>query len=155
MTIKKVVLIGAGGNIGPYALRGLDQAGFDVTILSRQSSTSTFQDHKVVKVSDSYPHAELVATFKGQDAIVSTFTVTGAGKLMAGTGEGQEKFFGAAIEAGISRFIPSEYGGDNRNAAAFEISPLYADKLKILKYLQARQDKISWTAVFTGPFFDL
>lgn len=152
MAIKNVVLVGAGGTIGPYILASLAKAGFNVTILSRQSSTSTFGDHKVAKVADGYPRDELVAAFKGQDAIVSTISVTGSGRLDTAT---QKLLIDAAIEAGVQRFIPSEFGGDNRNAAATALSPIYRAKLDIVEYLQAKKGQIEYTIVPTGPFFEL
>jgi len=150
MAIKNVALIGAGGNVGPHVLNALDKSGFDVTIISHKSSKSTFDGRKVIQVSDNWPEEELVAAFKGIDAVVSNVPAA-HGPTING---GQERLIDAAIKAGVKRFIPSEFGGDNRNKAGLELCPVYQDKLPVIKYLQERQDKISWTAVITGPFFD-
>lgn len=152
MTIQNVVLVGAGGNIGQFILDGLTKAGFNLTILSRKSSKSEFPGHKVVTVGDDYPHAELVAAFKGQDAVVSTMTITPNGKIDA---SGQFSIIDAAIEAGVRRYVPSEYGADHRNERAVELSDLIAEKHKVVEYLKAKGDKIEFTSVFTGPFADL
>lgn len=151
MAIQNVVLVGAGGTVGPFILTALDKAGFNVTILSRQSSSSNFGDHKVIKVGDDYPHDELVAAFKGQHAVISTISVTGSGKLNTSV---QESLIDAAIEAGVQRFIPSEFGGDTRNAAGVELSPIYRGKLNVVEYLQSKKGKIEYTIVPTGPFLE-
>ena len=152
MTIQNVVLIGAGGNIGSHILAALTAANFNVTILSLASSKSSFPDHKVVTVADDYPHADLVAAFKGQDAVVSPVTITPGYQKIDGTG--QYSFINAAIEAGVQRYIPSEFGHDHRNAASVELSELIAEKAKVFRYLESKQSQISWTIVPSGPFYD-
>jgi putative NADH-flavin reductase len=80
MSIRKVLIIGAGGHLGPSILSAFAaDPHFTVSILSRQSSTSSFPAHiKVHKISDNYPEAELLEAFKGQDAIISTIATAGA-----------------------------------------------------------------------------
>lgn len=41
MSINKVALIGATGNLGPAILKALLDSGYEVMILSREGSTST------------------------------------------------------------------------------------------------------------------
>jgi hypothetical protein len=95
---------------------------------------------------------------RGNDAVLS---LVGAEMI-----DEQVRFIDAALDAGIERFYPSEYGSsspdDEENtrkfwAAAF--GPAAASKLTKLgvhERLQKASDegKISWTAVITGAFFD-
>lgn len=60
----------------------------------------------------------------------------------------------AAVQAGIKRFIPSEYGNNTCDGAADQV-PLYADKAKVIAKLKASQGTgLTWTAIHAGQFFD-
>lgn len=97
-------------------------------------------------ISEKYEHDELVAAFKGQDAVISTITTAAA--------NGQKPLIDAAIAAGVRRFIPSEFGNDLRATEAVKLVPFFEDKVETLNYLKARQDKIEWTAIPNGAFYD-
>jgi uncharacterized protein YbjT (DUF2867 family) len=149
--IKKVIIIGAGGRLGPSIVSAFDvDPYFTVSILARHSSTSTFPAHlKVQRIGDDYPEAELLEAFKGQDAVIST---------MAAVGVVQQKvIIDAAIKAGVKRFVPSEFGIDTRNEKAMAILPQYfKPKLDTVEYLKGREKEgLTWTAFMTGPFFEL
>jgi uncharacterized protein YbjT (DUF2867 family) len=74
---------------------------FNVTIIARSSSQSTFPDGvKVVK--GDYNLEFFTEALKGQDVILST--VAAAGLL------DQKVVIDAAITAGVKRIIPSEFG---------------------------------------------
>lgn len=92
------MVLGASGSIGPYIVNALLQANFVVSILTRESSTSTFPDNVTVYRTD-YEEESLLQAFKGQDAIVST-VATFATHL-------QVSIINAAVKAGVKRFIPS------------------------------------------------
>ncbi|MCJ1352924.1 MAG: hypothetical protein MMC33_002908 [Icmadophila ericetorum] len=149
-TIKNVMIVGAGGNLGPSILSALDASNqFNLSILTRNSSKSTFPSHiKVHKIDDSYPDVELEAAFKGQDAIVST--VGSPGKKR------QTNMIDAAVKAGVKRFIPAEFGSNSANPGAVEAIPfIMDDKAKVVKYLKTKEkDGMTWSALCTGPFFD-
>ncbi|KAJ6103037.1 isoflavone reductase family protein [Penicillium sp. IBT 16267x] len=146
--IKNVMVMGAGGFFGTEVLSAFQKEGsFNLSILSRKSSKSTFPSHiKVYKVDDDYPTDQLVEAFKGQDALVSTlpgrpYTV-------------HLRMIDAAIQAGVKRFIPTEYG-NNTCAAAAELVVLYAEKAKVIAYLKTKEGTgLTWTAIHTGQFFD-
>ncbi|KAJ6006332.1 isoflavone reductase family protein [Penicillium sp. IBT 35674x] len=145
---KHVMLMGAGGLFGTEVLSALQTDGsFNLSVLSRKSSKSTFPSHiKVYKIDDDYPIDQLVNAFKGQDALVSTlpgrpYTV-------------HLRMIDAAIQAGVKRFIPTEYG-NNTCAAAAELVTLYAEKAKVIAYLKTKESTgLTWTAIHTGQFFD-
>lgn len=148
--IKNVLIIGAGGHLGPAILSAfLADASFNVSFLSRDSSTSTFPAHvKVHRVSNNYPEAELIGAFQGQDAIISTIATAGIAL--------QESSIDAAIKAGVIRFVPSEFGGDTLNKMSVAVIPQYfKGKLETVEYLKAKEKEgLTWTAFITGPFFN-
>lgn len=148
--IKNVLIIGAGGHLGPAILSAfLTDARFNISVLSRNSSTSTFPNHvKVHRINDDYPEAELLGAFQGQDTIISTIATVGVAL--------QKKFIDAAIKAGVKCFVPSEFGGDTLNKSSVTMIPQYFKaKLETVEYLKAKEKEgLTWTAFITGPFFD-
>ncbi|KAK3172011.1 hypothetical protein OEA41_004095 [Lepraria neglecta] len=148
--IKNVIIIGAGGNLGPTILSAFDaDAHFTVSILTRHSSKSTFASHlKIHRIGDDYPEAELLQAFKGQDAVISTIATASAAH--------QKAIIDTAIKAGVKRFVPSEFGSDTLNEKAMAILPQYfKEKLETVEYLKGKEGLLAWTAFVTGPFFEL
>ncbi|KAE9365829.1 isoflavone reductase family protein-like protein [Stipitochalara longipes BDJ] len=150
--IKNVIIVGAGGHLGPFILSAFDaDQHFTVSILARNSSTSTFPSHLTVhRIDDSYPEASLVSAFQGQDVVVSTIATSSVGV--------QKKLVDAAIKAGVKRFVPSDFGSDTENEKAMAILPQYfKGKKGTVEYLKEKEKegKIAWTAFVNGPFFDL
>ncbi|PGH14486.1 hypothetical protein AJ79_02979 [Helicocarpus griseus UAMH5409] len=143
--IKNVILIGAGGNLGPAVLAEFLNSNFDVTVLARETSTSTYPAGTKVTRSD-FSAQSLTEVFKGQDAVISIVGPTGFAE--------QNKFVDAAIAAGVKVFIPSEYGSDTKNPEVLKIAPVLAGKRTLVEYLETQQDKISWMVVIAGPFAD-
>lgn len=133
--------------MGPSILAALDaEAHLNVSILSRQESTSTYPSHVKVHKTD-YSETSLISAFKGQDAVVST--VSGPGIRT------QTSIVDAAIKAGVKRFIPSEFGSNTANQKALELVPVFKGKESITSYLKSKEsDGISWTSLLNGPFFD-
>jgi saccharopine dehydrogenase-like NADP-dependent oxidoreductase len=150
-TIKNVIIIGAGGHLGPSILSAFEaDPHFTVSVLTRNSSTSTFPSHvKVHRISDDYPEVELLEAFKGQDAVIST--------IQTASIKQQETIIDAAIKAGVKRFVPSEFGSDTLNEKSVAVIPQYfAGKISTVKYLEEKEKEgLTWTAFITGPFFDL
>lgn len=88
--------------------------------------------------------------------------------------DGQKNVLEAAVAAKVKRVLPSEYGNDTtvrffvlflflRALALTDVQqsekanaalPFFEPKVKALEYLRANEDKISWTSVITGLFFD-
>ncbi|KAI8922224.1 hypothetical protein DFJ77DRAFT_495485 [Powellomyces hirtus] len=148
-SIKNVILIGAGGNLGPSVLKGLlDANKFNVSILARNESTSTFPEGITVHRTD-YSEASLLSAFKGQDAIVSN---------LGGTGhELEKKVIDAALKVGVRRFIPSGFGSNIENEKTLSNVAYVGSKATIVQYLRELAEKnpnFTWTAVTTGAFFD-
>ena len=146
MSIKNVVIIGAGGNLGPSVLRAFLSSSFNTSILSREGSNSIFPSGLNVLRANYDSIDSLKQAFQGQDAVVS---LVGGGAL----GD-QNKLIDAAIAAGVKRFIPSEFGSDTPNPKTRAVVPVFEAKVGTVNYLKSKEDAISWTSVITGPFFD-
>lgn len=147
MSIKNVIIIGAGGNLGPSILDAfLKESSFHTTVLSRQGSKSTFPSGVKVIHADYDSNTSLKDAFHGQDAVIS---------LVGGTALGdQNKLVDAAIAAGVKRFIPSEYGSNTPDKRTRDIVPVFEAKISTVNYLKSKESAISWTSIITGPFFD-
>ncbi|KAF1986697.1 NAD(P)-binding protein [Aulographum hederae CBS 113979] len=144
--IKNVIVIGAGGNTGPAIVSELVNSGFNVSALARESSNSPVPAGIPVHRTD-YSRASLLAAFKGQDAIVSAINTFRVAQQLA--------VVDAAVECGVKRFIPSEYGLDSALAAAPEEIPPLKQKQETISLLRTKQDQgMSWTAVCVGGYFD-
>jgi nucleoside-diphosphate-sugar epimerase len=145
--IKNVLILGATGNIGAPIIDSLlaHPAGFQVFALTRDPKKSNFPDKVKVLQSD-YSTESLEKVFRGQDALVSA---VGAAAV-----PDQKRLVDIAIQAGIQRFLPSEYGMDTALAEAARIRPSLAAKQNVVNYLKENEDKISWSAVIVGNFFD-
>ncbi|KAI9792842.1 MAG: hypothetical protein M1816_001574 [Peltula sp. TS41687] len=146
--IKNVVLLGAGGTLGPSVLDALLDK-FNVTVISRRDSKSEFPSQvKVVKTD--YTEPSLIGILTGQDAVVST--------LPSSALSIQSQVMDAAVKAGVKRFIPSEFGTDTTNKNSQTICPLFGPKAQAVEYLRTKANEnpkvFSWTSIITGPLFD-
>ena len=148
MTLTKVALIGANGHLGPHVLSALLSADFEVTVLSRHSSTSTYPSTVTVKHISSDPsHAELVDVLSGQDVLITTFGGTNSGL--------QIKLADACVSAGVQRFIPADFGScDSSSSLALELILIFREKSKVREHLRRLEGELSWTSLVTGHFFD-
>ncbi|KAK3485375.1 uncharacterized protein B0T23DRAFT_46476 [Neurospora hispaniola] len=151
-TINTVAVLGGTGNIGTHIVRGLLVGGFTVTILTRANSSSprpTFDPYPVrfLEVDYSSP-SSLASAFQGQDAVVST--------IATGAVQEQKKVIDAAIEAGVKRFVPSEFGVHTRKEGVEKtrLGGLLEGKRAVVDYLIGKEGDISWTGLSTGLFFD-
>ncbi|KAK2789975.1 hypothetical protein FQN52_005783 [Onygenales sp. PD_12] len=147
MTARKVALAGATGNLGPSVLDELLNAGFDVTVLTRNGSNHKFDARaKVAEVNyDSID--SLKSALAGHDALVNTLGSIGRDVHL--------RLIDAAVAAGVSRILPSEFGSDTTNPKASKL-PVYADKVAVQEHLKkiARETDTSYTFVINGPFLD-
>ncbi|KAJ7586387.1 hypothetical protein C8J56DRAFT_1051761 [Mycena floridula] len=131
MTIKNVLLVGVSGALGPAFLTALTTSGkFNITVLSRETSTAIYDPKvKVLKV-DYGSQAALVDAMKGQDAAVLAFGVN-----VEEDAKVQDSLIDAAIVAGVSHIIPSSYITDISKPPG-----------------SGRQNQ--FTVINIGPFFD-
>ncbi|KAK6341657.1 hypothetical protein TWF696_008726 [Orbilia brochopaga] len=154
MSGKNVLIIGGSGNIGAPIVAALSaEPSVAITILTREDSKSTFPAGIPVKKADYNSHSSLVAAFKGHDTIISivnTFAV-----------ESQFKFIDAAVEAGVTRFYPSEFGsvassdGDDLVKTFWDRVGIHG-KFEVFQRLRelAADGKLEYTLIASGAFFD-
>ena len=145
-SIKKVIVIGASGSVGPFIVSSLLENGFTVSVLTRTTSSATFPSTVAVHRTD-YSSASLLEAFKGQDAVVSTIATFSTHQ--------QSDIIDAAITAGVKRFVPSEYGVDTSLPQVAELLPPALPKQQTVEYLRSKEASgLSWTGVIVGGFFD-
>jgi len=148
-SIKNVAIIGgAGGNLGPAVTSALLDAGFNVTVLSRSSSSSSAPAGAKVHKTDYASSSSLEEAFKGQHAVVSTIATAAVGS--------QDIIVNAAVKAGVKRFIPSEFGINTQKVTggAAKILARKIETQKLLNEAVKNNPDFSWTGVATSLFFD-
>jgi hypothetical protein len=148
-----VVLAGATGTLGPAVLSQLLQTPFLVTVFARVGSGSkvTLPNASTATVKEvNFDEPEsLRSALQGVDVVVSNL---GFQNLF----DNQRKLIDASIEAGVTRFIPSEFGNDTANPSVRKL-PVFADKVKTQEYLVdkvAQYPNFSYTFLYTNSFFD-
>lgn len=143
---KNILLIGAGGSIGRYILAALlAEPTLTITVLTRASSTSTLPAGvPSITIPDTYPTADLITAFRGQDVVISCLTTLSTSD--------QFRFIDAAVAAGVRRYVPSEYGLNNTRADAQALNVVFRDKGAVQAYLRekAREGVIEWMGVSCG-----
>lgn len=90
----------------------------------------------------------LTAALCGQDAVVSALAGPAITK--------QFLLIEAATQAGVKRFIPSDFGSNTVHPKAAAL-PVYADKVAVQKVLRekaAQPGGLTYTIVINGPFLD-
>ncbi|KAF4437561.1 hypothetical protein F53441_13010 [Fusarium austroafricanum] len=145
--IKNVMVLGGRGNLGPYLIASLLQAGFNTSVLSRASSSagSTFNGATIVK--SDYTLESLIAAFTGQDAVISTLSTANIAE--------QKIVIDAVAAAKVKRFMPSEFGSDTSVEGLEKMAPFLKGKQDVMDYVKSKEaDGLSWTAIFTGPWID-
>ncbi|KAJ5316684.1 hypothetical protein PENANT_c016G10210 [Penicillium antarcticum] len=145
----KVALVGGSGNLGPAVLNQLLEAGFDVTVLSRQDSDKTFDTRAKVAKVDYESLDSLKNALAGQDVVVSTL---GVGPVPRAT---HLRLVDAAVAAGVKRFIPSEYGCDTTHPNVAKL-PVFGDKVAVQEHLKKANEEsgLTYSFLITGPFLD-
>jgi hypothetical protein len=119
-----------------------------VTVLTRTGTTHTFPSAVTVVPVDYDSLDSLVTALRGQDAVVSTLAAAALSKQLL--------LVDAAAQAGVKRFIPSEFGSNTVHPKAAAL-PSYTDKVAVQKALQAKAAQpggMTYTIVLNGPFLD-
>jgi putative NADH-flavin reductase len=135
--------------LGPSILKALLEDGFNVSVLKRQSSTSTVPSGVKVVKSD-FTTSSLIDVLEGQDAVIDIIAQSSV--------EDRQKIIDAAISAGVKRFIPSEFSSNMENEANVALLPsIYGARVAVREYLKKQavaHTGFTWTTLSTGPFFD-
>ncbi|KAM0188017.1 hypothetical protein ACHAPI_010794 [Fusarium lateritium] len=145
--IKKVMVLGGRGNLGPHLIVALLQAGFNVSVLSRSSSVSEASFHGATIVKSDYTFPSLVSVFTGQDAVISTLSTANIAE--------QKTVIDAVTAAKVQRFMPSEFGSDTSVEGLETMAPFLKGKQNVMDYVKTKEaEGLTWTALYTGPWVD-
>ncbi|VUC35281.1 unnamed protein product [Clonostachys rosea] len=147
-TIKNIVIVGASGSLGSVVFDKLVASGkFNIKVLRRHGSKSTFAPGINVVNVDFQSLESLKEALKGQHAVVSTVGT----ELLAG----QKLIIDAAIAVGVKRFIPSEFGS-NCDVPSTRKLPVYAYKVQVQDYIieKSKTTDITYTFIYNAAFLD-
>ncbi|VTT77826.1 unnamed protein product [Fusarium fujikuroi] len=138
----------ASGNFGTPITAALIKAGFDVTIITRNESKSTFPDGIPVIRTD-YTLDALTQALHGQDAVACV--VGPAGIPLQAT------MIDAALAAGVKRFIVDDYGWGPEFRSYPEFEAVRAQRTvgvdRAKEHAGANPD-FTWTSIATGNPID-
>ncbi|OQN99031.1 hypothetical protein B0A48_14892 [Cryoendolithus antarcticus] len=145
---NRVVIFGASGNVGQFVVPALHRAGLEITVVSRTGSKiASSYDFARTATTDYASQSDLVSIIRGHASVVSL--------LSAGVLELQINIIDAAVEAGATLFIPSEFGHDTTNEDVSRLLPVFGAKAGIVEYLREREKHgLRWTGIITALFFD-
>ncbi|RSM10805.1 hypothetical protein CEP52_003352 [Fusarium oligoseptatum] len=154
MSLNKVLLVGANGNLGTVLLEGLVASkSFDISVAKRASSTSTpayASSTTAVTIPDDMSVEGLVPALKGQDVVIASFPLKDVSQHL--------RLAEASAKAGVKRFIPADFGScDAQSEEAKKLLKLYRDKDLVREKcveLAAENPGFSWTSLVCGHFFD-
>ena len=152
MEQQRIVLAGATGNLGARIARELRQRGASVRALVRPGTSperlARLREQQVEIVeAELYSRADVVRACEGTSCVVSA--LLGLDDILIGA---QGAILDAAVEAGVPRFIPSDYAMDftkiapglNRN---FDLHRQFRERLE--------HAPIRSTSVLNGAFMNL
>jgi NmrA-like family len=67
----------------------------------------------------------------------------------------EKKLIDASIAAGVSHFMPSQFGSDIDDPRCVSLVPLDEWKREITDYLREKEGSgLTWTGIYSGPFLD-
>ncbi|KAE8443774.1 hypothetical protein EG329_001368 [Mollisiaceae sp. DMI_Dod_QoI] len=147
-TLKKVAITGASGDLGTVVFAKLIASGkFDLRVLRRSGSKSTFPEGTDVVDVDFDSVDSLKSTLVGQDAIISTVGYSGL--------QTQLNLIDAAAAAGVQRIIPSDFGANLDNPNTRQLS-IFGDKVKTHEHIhdKSKTTNLTYTHVYNNAFLD-
>ncbi|KAL3483955.1 hypothetical protein BJX62DRAFT_244385 [Aspergillus germanicus] len=107
----RVAIAGGTGNVAREVIdRIVAKKSHEVVVLSRQAPTNTGDDTIKWLQVDYESKASLVQAFKGVDTVFSFLAIPDPASMV----RLQKNIINAAIEAGVRRFAPSEWGSTTR-----------------------------------------
>ncbi|KAM0551308.1 hypothetical protein ACHAPJ_008412 [Fusarium lateritium] len=146
--LNKVAIFGASGNFGTPITAALTKAGFDVTIITREESTSTFP-RGIPVIRTAYTLGTLTKVLAGQDAVVCVVGPPGI--------DLQSTMVDAAQAAGVKRFILDDFGWGPEFTSYPEFEPFRAKRIvgvdRAKEHVSANP-AFSWTAIASGNPID-
>jgi uncharacterized protein YbjT (DUF2867 family) len=149
---QRIVIAGATGKLGGRIVRELRLRGVPVRAIIRPGTSAerlaNLREQQVEIVeADLHAHAEIVRACQGASCVVST--LLGLGKVML---DAQGALLEAAVEAGVPRFIPSDYAMDFTR-----IKPGLNRNFDLHRDFKERLDRtpIRSTSILNGAFMNL
>ncbi|KAI5203333.1 NAD(P)-binding protein [Aureobasidium subglaciale] len=147
-TIRNVAIIGASGNFGTPITKALSTSNFNITIITRSSSTTLHPPGIPIKRVD-YDPPSLTKAFANQDAIIC---VVGPGGIPL-----QKTFIDAALAAEVKRFIIDDFGWGPDANGFDEFAAIHKQRREGWDYAaeKAREHRdFTWTGLTTGNPID-
>jgi len=151
---QTIAIIGATGQIGTPLTRTLLALGHDVIAITRSLETGLsgkMQEYcekgaRIVEINDMYDQALLAKAIEGADTLVCA--VPGDQTII---NELEPIWLDAALQAGVKRFVPTEFGCHTRSldygdGVLFDCKKDFHEKLF--------KSGIDWTFIYTGGIFD-
>ncbi|MFG6501879.1 NmrA family NAD(P)-binding protein [Microbacterium sp. P05] len=149
---RTILIAGATGDLGQRIVRELLQHDVNLRVLTRPGSATAASlfgdDDRIRIVTASYSdHAALTAAASGVDVVVSA--VSGTRPVIV---DAQRALLEATVEAGVARFIPSDYSADYRS-----IAPGTNRNFELRREFAADVDAapVQATSILNGMFTDL
>ncbi|KAI4738354.1 NAD(P)-binding protein [Aureobasidium sp. EXF-12298] len=147
-TIKNVAILGASGNFGTPITSALLAANFNLTIITRTTST-TLHPPSIPTLRIDYTLPSLTSAFTNQDAVIC---VVGPGGISL-----QKTFIDAAVAAGVSRFIIDDFGWGPTTKGFAEFGAIHAARREGWDYAARKAQEVqgfTWTGLSTGNPID-
>ncbi|UKZ75709.1 hypothetical protein TrVFT333_003401 [Trichoderma virens FT-333] len=148
----KIAVAGATGDLGVPIVHALLEAGYYVTALTRKGSSNTSKlpasSNLSIAEVDYSSVQSVESALRDHAVVVSTLTSTSVNS--------QNPLIDGAIAAGVTRFIPSEFGSDVINPQRNKL-PVFEGKVKTHEYLKtaaAKNPGFTYTVVCNGSFLD-
>lgn len=152
MSERRIVVAGATGNLGERIVKALREQGAQVVALARQSSPpekqALLRTHGAeVVVVEPWNVTELAKACRGASCVVSA--LLGMREVMI---DAQTALLEGAVQAGVPRFIPSDYALDFN-----QLKPGENRNLDWHREFQERLERapIAATSILNGMFMDL
>ena len=148
--MKKILIAGPTGNLGPHLVKELTQKGHQVSVLVRPETVKNEDKMRPIKeagariIEGDLDHPESLAkACAGQQVVISA---VGGGQIMQ-----QVDLAKAAKDAGVERFIPSEFGVD-----PYAVAPDSCDlfQVKIMAQEGIKKTGIPMTPIYTNGFME-
>ncbi|KAK7181551.1 hypothetical protein DPSP01_008947 [Paraphaeosphaeria sporulosa] len=157
MSIKKVGLVGGTGTIGEPILEALKNSTFNISVINRAGSKSTYSGTNVITVPDDLNVPDVTKALKENNIDALILAIKPAQVAQ------NKRLIEAAFNSGVKRIIPAEFGSvDSADAKTREVYPIADCKKEARDYLISLQDqersdgqgKLSWTGLVPAHFFD-
>lgn len=146
---RKIVLVGASGQLGQLILAELVKQGATVFCLVRRASDEVSKLGGTVVVVDFSNRQQLTDAMTGAESVVCS--LQGLRDVVVDL---QKSLLDAAIAAKVPRFVPSDFSIDFRDIPA-SANRNFALRKEFHEYADTKLNAIRVTTVFNGAFMEL